>query len=68
MAIDVPMLEEMRLAAVERLLAERHAEGHWVGELSGSALSTATAVCALELHRRESESSSASDFSTRCNW
>ncbi|MCH8150399.1 MAG: squalene--hopene cyclase [Planctomycetes bacterium] len=57
------MLEEMRIAAVQRLLAQRHAEGHWVGELSGSALSTATAVCALELHRRESESSSASDLS-----
>ena len=51
MAIDVSMLEEMRIAAVQRLLARRHAEGHWVGELSGSALSTATAVCALELHR-----------------
>jgi squalene-hopene/tetraprenyl-beta-curcumene cyclase len=29
------------------LLAERNAEGHWTGELSTSALSTATAVCAL---------------------
>ena len=63
MAIDVPMLEEMRIAAVQRLLALRHAEGHWVGELSGSALSTATAVCALELHRRDTESSSAPEFS-----
>lgn len=63
MAIHLPMLEEMRIAAVKRLLAQRHAEGHWVGELSGSALSTATAVCALELHRRDSESSSASDLS-----
>ena len=61
MAIDVSMLEEMRIAAVQRLLGERHAEGHWVGELSGSALSTATAVCALELYRRATESSSASD-------
>lgn len=29
------------------LLAERNAAGHWEGELSTSALSTATAVCAL---------------------
>src|SRR3954464_3553031 len=31
------------------LLAERTPEGHWVGELSASALSTATAVAALAL-------------------
>ncbi len=29
------------------LLDERGAQGHWRGELSSSALSTATAVCAL---------------------
>jgi len=29
------------------LVAERNATGHWTGELSTSALSTATAVCAL---------------------
>ena len=33
----------------ERLLAQRTAAGHWEGELSSSALSTATAVCALTL-------------------
>ena len=32
-----------------RFLAERTVEGIWVGELSTSALSTATAVCALSL-------------------
>jgi squalene-hopene/tetraprenyl-beta-curcumene cyclase len=30
------------------LLAERNAEGHWTGELSSSALATATAVVALQ--------------------
>jgi len=30
-------------------MAERHADGHWVGELSTSALSTATAVSALSV-------------------
>ncbi len=31
------------------LLAERNSAGHWRGELSSSALATATAVCALSL-------------------
>src|SRR6516164_5511189 len=35
--------------ARETLLAERTSEGHWVGELSSSALSTATAISALAL-------------------
>src|SRR5262245_14063334 len=34
------------------LVAERIAAGHWEGELSTSALSTATAVMALEMVRR----------------
>ena len=33
----------------ERLLAQRTSAGHWEGELSSSALSTATAACALSL-------------------
>lgn len=37
----------------ELLLAERVAAGHWVGELSTSALSTATAVMALEQVRQK---------------
>jgi prenyltransferase beta subunit len=36
-------------AARDALLAERNADGFWVGELSSSALSTATAVIALHL-------------------
>jgi squalene-hopene/tetraprenyl-beta-curcumene cyclase len=35
--------------ALSALLAERTPEGHWVGELSTSALSTATAISALAL-------------------
>jgi squalene-hopene/tetraprenyl-beta-curcumene cyclase len=42
-------LEAAYQTALAALLAERTAEGHWVGELSTSALSTATAVCALAL-------------------
>lgn len=51
------MLEAARLATayetVRRdLLAARNAAGHWTGELSSSALSTATAVSALALFER----------------
>lgn len=35
------------------LLNERNASGHWEGELSSSALSTATAVTALAIYSRE---------------
>ena len=34
------------------LLGEKHSGGHWTGQLSSSALSTATAVCALAIYRR----------------
>jgi squalene-hopene/tetraprenyl-beta-curcumene cyclase len=41
--------ELFRSNAVAALLAEQTSDGHWVGELSTSALSTATAVFALNL-------------------
>lgn len=51
---DHAVLTRDRLAAAyrtarEALLAERNAEGYWLGELSSSALSTATAISALSL-------------------
>jgi len=51
-----------RLAAAHRtvrsqLLAERNAKGHWVGELSSSPLSTATAISALVLAEQGGTSS-----------
>jgi squalene-hopene/tetraprenyl-beta-curcumene cyclase len=51
------MLDLVRLRAAyqqtrDELLAERTPEGHWVGELSSSALATATAVSALAVVRR----------------
>src|SRR5687768_805644 len=50
--IDAGELDEALGRVRERLLAERNSAGHWVGELSSSALSTATAVFALhELQR-----------------
>jgi squalene-hopene/tetraprenyl-beta-curcumene cyclase len=42
-------LERAYQTALAALLAERTPEGHWVGQLSTSALSTATAVSALAL-------------------
>src|SRR5437016_4724144 len=48
------MLSPERLAAAYEkaraaLLAERHPDGYWLGELSSSALATATAISALAL-------------------
>ena len=53
------MLDQERLLkaygiARDALLAERTPDGYWVGELSSSALSTATAVAALTLYDRTS--------------
>ncbi|MGC1273197.1 MAG: hypothetical protein WBC44_05780, partial [Planctomycetaceae bacterium] len=51
--IDPQRLDAAYETARSRLLAERSPAGHWVGELSTSALSTATAVMALEQVRRD---------------
>ncbi len=58
-ATDMPELElesDRLLAAYEKarfhLLEEREPKGYWVGELSASALSTATAISALALVER----------------
>jgi squalene-hopene/tetraprenyl-beta-curcumene cyclase len=48
-SFDTARLEAAYQTALAALLAERTPEGHWVGELSTSALSTATAVMALHL-------------------
>src|SRR5438309_5812623 len=49
MNLPLERLESAYQTARTALLAERTPEGHWVGELSTSALSTATAVSALAL-------------------
>jgi squalene-hopene/tetraprenyl-beta-curcumene cyclase len=46
------MMEQTHARLVERLLASRAGTDHWTGELSSSALSTATAVVALAIARR----------------
>ena len=50
--LDHARLERALAKARAALLAERGPHGHWEGELSSSALSTATAVTALELWQR----------------
>ncbi|MFM8468774.1 MAG: prenyltransferase/squalene oxidase repeat-containing protein, partial [Limisphaerales bacterium] len=50
--IDRERLHRALAKARAALLAERGPHGHWEGELSSSALSTATAVTALELWQR----------------
>jgi squalene-hopene/tetraprenyl-beta-curcumene cyclase len=52
----LPNLQQTIHALAERLLGELRAEGHWEGELSSSALSTATAVSALSLVGVDGES------------
>jgi len=54
-SLDSDRLIATYQTALSALLAERAPEGHWVGELSTSALSTATAVCALALVQRNRE-------------
>jgi squalene-hopene/tetraprenyl-beta-curcumene cyclase len=51
-------LEKAFESAHAALLAERHPDGYWFGELSTSALSTATAVSALSLVQRHGSQSS----------
>jgi squalene-hopene/tetraprenyl-beta-curcumene cyclase len=55
-----PSIREAWLKARSALLGARVPAGHWTGELSSSALSTATAVSALAMVERESGSESAS--------
>ncbi len=47
MKIDRKTLEKILAAARKRLLDSRTPQGFWIGQLSSSALSTATAVFAL---------------------
>jgi len=52
LTIDQTRLRSAHQTARDALLAERTAGGYWVGELSSSALSTATAVTALTIAAR----------------
>jgi squalene-hopene/tetraprenyl-beta-curcumene cyclase len=54
--VDLNRLRAAYEKVRDELLAERTSDGHWVGELSSSALSTATAVSALSVVRRAVQS------------
>jgi squalene-hopene/tetraprenyl-beta-curcumene cyclase len=49
LSVPKDRLDRAYQTALDALLAERAPEGYWLGELSSSALSTATAVAALAL-------------------
>ena len=53
--VDYDKLCDAHRVARELLLGHRDAAGHWEGQLSSSALSTATAISALALVRRQLE-------------
>jgi squalene-hopene/tetraprenyl-beta-curcumene cyclase len=59
--MDPDRLERAYQTALAALLAERNAAGHWTGELSTSALSTATAISALALVQKHSPSAARYD-------
>ena len=59
--VDPELLQQAYQTVCGDLAAQRNAQGHWVGELSSSALSTATAVSTLCLAQREFEQSASSD-------
>ena len=52
--LSTPLIEQALQQARATLLARRSGEAVWRGNLSASALSTATAVVALALGKRES--------------
>ena len=64
MNLQARLHHALRLAR-EELLAARTPGGHWLGELSSSALSTATAVCALSLVEKHDPSFRAPHSSLR---
>jgi squalene-hopene/tetraprenyl-beta-curcumene cyclase len=67
--IDPQRLQRALERATTALLEARSPEGHWTGELSSSALSTATAVTALTIASRESEIRNAkSEIASGLDW
>jgi squalene-hopene/tetraprenyl-beta-curcumene cyclase len=67
-AVDPVRLERAYQTARAALLAERTLEGHWVGELSTSALSTAVAVSALALVQKAGHGPFASLIAGGLSW
>lgn len=69
LALDPERLNRAGARVNQELLAATGPDGHWVGELSSSALSTATAVTALSLVQRELQiSDHRSQITSGLNW
>ncbi len=66
--IDRARLERAYQTARAALLAERAPEGHWVGELSTSALSTAVGISALALVQKAGHGSFSSLIAGGLDW
>ncbi len=67
--LDSARLKAALEKATAALLSARSPKGHWEGELSSSALSTATAVTALAVVKRNSQPSTLnSQLSTGLDW
>lgn len=66
--MDQRRLSDALRTAEAELLAERSAAGHWVGHLSSSALSTATAVTALAIAGREAQGDFAAQIDAGLGW
>lgn len=67
-SFDLDRLRAAYLTARNTLLAERTPEGHWVGELSTSALSTAVAISALSLVQKAGHGSFPGLFDGGLSW
>src|SRR6188768_1915127 len=65
---DRPRLDRAYAAAHSALLAERTPEGHWLGELSTSALSTAVAASALALVQKAGHGTFAPLIASGLGW
>ena len=66
--VDQGRLAAALQAAEAELLAHRNATGHWHGELSSSALSTATALTALAIAGRELKRNYAPQINAGLKW
>jgi len=67
-SIDPKRLRCARDQARETLLGARNAQGHWSGELSSSALATATAINALRIVQRETGTDHQALIEGGLNW
>ncbi len=68
MSLDPSRLDAALDTARTALLAERNAAGHWEGELSSSALATATAIVALQQIQNQTNADHSSYIKGGLDW